>query len=223
MTHPIQVIPVPSVGEELQKALAPVVDAYQRRQQLDLQQAELKLRQQQLKLAEAEREQQQAQLGATGEMLRSVLIAQDQQQVQMPQLPNIPSPIGLGSAFMGGAEAGRQVTGYGPVALAVADTLSRVATPQALPKAQAAPTAPAPQAAAPTGTPSPAAIGTAFPAAPAPVAVAPGSVGAAIRNAPAAAIPQFVELSRDIRAQLIKQRETAATTAAAERAISRLG
>jgi len=158
MTHPIQVVSVPGIGEELSKALSPMVEAYQRRQQLELQQQELKLRQQQMKMAEQERAAQQAQLGAAGEMLRSSLIAQDQQQVEMPQFPSVPSPTGMGNAFTN-VEAGKQVTGYGPIAQAV-------------------------------------------------------------RNAPAVAIPQFASLSQDIRAQLIKQRETREAATMVDRAIA---
>ena len=117
MTSPIQVVPVPGIGDELQKAISPLIEAYQRRQQLELQQEQLKLRQQELKQQQAERKEQQAQLGATGEMLRTMLVAQDQEQVTMPDVPSIPSPIGMGSAFMS-LEGGRQVTGLGPIAMA---------------------------------------------------------------------------------------------------------
>lgn len=122
MTNPIQVVKVEGIGDSLQKAVAPLIEAYQRRQQLEMEAERLKLEQQKIKLAEQQRLEEQAQLGQQGQALLQMVAAQDAQQTIMPELPNIQSPIGLGSAFFGQAEAGRPVTGFGPIAMAIRNT-----------------------------------------------------------------------------------------------------
>lgn len=141
MSNPIQVIQVPGIGEELQKAVGPLIDVYQKRRQLELQEQELKLRQQEFKQRQEEAQAKEAQLGQTGEALRAMLIAQDSQQFPAASFP---APIGLGEAL---TPPGATFTGVGPIAQAV-------------------------------------------------------------MNAPAAAIPAAVQLSPDIRRQILEQRAT---------------
>lgn len=131
MTTPYkpEIIPVPGIGEELQKALAPLTDAFLKRQRLELDKQELKQRQQEFKLRQDSAMHERAQLEQTGEALRQMMIVADAQQVPLGDVLGGVLQGMPGAASLAPPDAMTQ--GLGPLAQAF-QGIPAAAIPQAI-------------------------------------------------------------------------------------------